>query len=99
MSRASRAHTQRAAQLVGAAEALFDTMGGHLDSAHMTTADRTTSKLGRARIGRELDAPVFTAQWAEGQAVAQEQGTVGALAEMKPLADAWPVQPIVIRPR
>ena len=66
----------RAARLLGAAQALRDTVGSYQDTRAQAKANRAVEDARRA-----LPLPVFTAAWAEGQAMTAEQAVAYALEE------------------
>ena len=74
-------HADRAARLAGAAEALFEAVGVHLDGAHLTRADRMTYERDRASLASGLGDQVFAAAWATGRAMPLEQAVAYALEE------------------
>ncbi len=65
---------EHAARLLGAAEALLDTIGGKLD-----VTDRAEYEAGLAAIRSQLDTATFERAWAEGRALTPEEAIELAL--------------------
>jgi len=73
---ASRGDPERAAQLLGASDALFKTMGLGLQPPDQPEIDRY-----EADVRQQLDVDAFKSAWEKGQAMSLEQAIVFALEE------------------
>jgi predicted ATPase/DNA-binding CsgD family transcriptional regulator len=85
---AARGEAERAARLWGAAEVLHETLDTHPWPADRREYDRTLP-LARAA----LDAPSFTAAWAEGRAITPEAAITEATTPQAPTAVSVPAAP------
>ena len=72
----TRGDPERAARLLGASEALLETMGVGLQPADQAEADRYV-----AAVRERLDEGTFEAAWAEGRAMSLEEAVAYALSE------------------
>ena len=70
----SQGQLERAARLLGAAEALSDTSGSYRGLAGSLIMERTT-----AAVRAQLDEATFAGMWAEGQKMTLEQAKAEAL--------------------
>jgi predicted ATPase/DNA-binding CsgD family transcriptional regulator len=71
---AARGNPERAAQLLGASDALLKAMGLGLQPADQPEVDRFT-----AAVREQLDEETYQSAWAKGQAMSLEQATAFAL--------------------
>ena len=74
--RTAQGELARAAQLLGATQALLERKGHQLDSADQIDFERT-----RAQVATQLAEPAFTLAWDEGKAMTLEQAVSCALGE------------------
>jgi hypothetical protein len=72
----ARGDPERAARLLGASEALLETIGVGLQCSDQFEVDRY-----EAAVREQLDQATFEAAWAEGRAMSLEQAVTSALEE------------------